>query len=49
MLHTAQISTSKRDEMRDITREVMSYVKKERGPKRNRRCLLSAHYSRDCY
>lgn len=28
MLHTIEISTSKRDEMRDITREIISYVKK---------------------
>ncbi|MBY9080931.1 secondary thiamine-phosphate synthase enzyme YjbQ [Paenibacillus sp. HN-1] len=28
MLQTFEISTSKRDELRDITREVMSYVRK---------------------
>lgn len=28
MLHTMEITTSKRDELRDITREVISYVKK---------------------
>ncbi|GGF82500.1 UPF0047 protein YugU [Paenibacillus albidus] len=28
MLHTIELSTSKRDEMRDITREVKAYVKK---------------------
>lgn len=27
MLHTMEITTSKRDEMRDITREVQAYVK----------------------
>lgn len=28
MLHTMEITTSKRDELRDITREVQAYVKK---------------------
>ncbi len=28
MLHTLEITTTKRDELRDITREVISYVKK---------------------
>lgn len=28
MLHTMEITTSKRDELRDITREVISYVKR---------------------
>lgn len=28
MLHTLEITTTKRDELRDITREVISFVKK---------------------